>query len=191
METINTIEMTGMPGQKGVQAIKAYGQKLFRFIRGRVGSDEDAEDILQDVWLQLTNAIDIDEIGQVSAWLYKVARNKITDKYRKKKTEALEDFSFITDEGDYEWMNLMLESDDNQEIEFLREMFWEELSMALEELPEKQKKVFIMNELEDISLQEIANREGENLKTIISRKMYAVKHLRERLQVIYYEYFNA
>jgi RNA polymerase sigma factor (sigma-70 family) len=182
--------MTGMPGQKAIQVIKEYGNRLFRFIRGRVSSNEDAEDILQDIWLQLSNVIDVEEIGQLSGWLYKVARNKITDKYRKKKTEAIEDFSFINDDGEFEWMNMMLESDENPEIELLREIFWEELTIALDELPEKQKKVFIMNELEDISLQEIADMEGENLKTIISRKMYAVKRLRERLTIIYQEFMG-
>jgi RNA polymerase sigma factor (sigma-70 family) len=190
MEATNTISMKLLPGQKTILAVKEYGNRLFRFIRGRVGSDEDAEDILQDVWLQLSNTIEVGDIGQLSGWLYKVARNKITDKYRKKNTEALEDFSFMSSDGELGWMDIMLEGPSNPEREFLQDVFWEELSIALEELPEKQRKVFVLNEMEDMSLQEIADQEGENLKTIISRKIYAVKRLRERLNSIYLEFIN-
>jgi RNA polymerase sigma factor (sigma-70 family) len=190
METINTIQMNGVPGQKTILAIKEYGNRLFRFIRGKVSSNEDAEDILQDIWVQLTNHIDVEEIGQLSGWLYQVARNKITDRYRKKKPQALEDYSFTNSEGEIDWIGIMTEEPSNPETEFLHELFWEEFSLALDELPEKQKKVFIMNELEDISLQEIADQEGENLKTIISRKMYALRRLRERLSVVYHEFME-
>ncbi|MFN8258786.1 MAG: sigma-70 family RNA polymerase sigma factor [Bacteroidales bacterium] len=182
--------MAKLPGERTILAIKEYGQRLYRFIRGRVKTNEDAEDILQDVWLQLNNAIDISDIGQLSGWLYKVARNKITDNYRKKRTEALEDYSFINGEGEIEWLELLIEGTDNPELEFIRNLFWEEFNLALEELPEKQREVFILNELEGFTLKEIADEKGENLKTIISRKVYAVNFLREKLDKVYRDIRN-
>jgi len=190
METTNTIQMLELPGQKLIKTVKDYGNRLFRFIRGRVKSDEDAEDILQDIWYQLSNAVNIDEIEQMSGWLFQVARNKITDKYRKKTSESLEDLVYENEDGEIAFMDIFLESNFNPETEYLRDVFWEELMLALDELPEKQKLVFVLNEMEDLTLQQIAFETGENLKTIISRKAYAVKYLRKRLETIYNEILN-
>ncbi len=88
MENLMDIRMNEKPGQKVVQVVKDYGGRLFRFIRGRVKSDEDAEDILQEVWFQLSNVVDVEGIEQISGWLFRVARNKITDRYRKKKARC-------------------------------------------------------------------------------------------------------
>ena len=173
-----------------VNTIKAYGKRLFGFIRGRVRNDEDAEDILQDVWYQLSNAVNVEEIEQMSGWLHRVARNKITDKYRKKTPELLDDYSYENEDGEFNFKDILLADTANPETEYIRELFWQELFAALEELPENQRQVFIWNELEDKTLQEIADASGENLKTIISRKGYAVKHLRLRLQNLYNEFLN-
>ncbi|SDJ80791.1 RNA polymerase sigma factor, sigma-70 family [Catalinimonas alkaloidigena] len=178
------------PGQKTVQIVSDYGKRLFRFIRGRVKSDEDAEDILQEVWYQLSNVVNLDEIEQMSGWLFRVARNKIIDRSRKRTPEALEDFRYQDEDGDFSFKEILLADTTNPELEFLRDAFWEELFAALDELPENQRQVFIWNELEDMTLQQIADQTGEKLKTIISRKGYAVKHLRRRLASLYNEFLS-
>ena len=168
--------------------IKKFGNKLFGFVRGKVKTNEDAEDILQEVWYQLSNLTNIDAIENTSAWLYSVSRNKITDFYRKKKTDNLEDYAYENEEGDFLIKNALLSDDSNDpELAMFKELFWDELRLALDELPENQRHVFIQNEMEDKTLQEIADESGENLKTIISRKGYAVKHLRKKLFSLYNE----
>lgn len=167
--------------------VKDYGARLFNFIRGRVNTDEDAEDILQDVWFQVSNLVNIDEVESISGWLYRVARNKLTDKYRKKKDLLLEDTGYNSDEAGMPMMDLLAAEDDSPELKQFKSFFWDELMAALDELPENQRQVFVWNELEDMTLQEIADKTGEKLKTIISRKGYAVKHLRSRLADLYNE----
>lgn len=168
-----------------VQTVNQYGKKLLGFIRGKVPSDEDAEDLLQEVWYQLSNLDEIETIESISGWLYRVAKNKITDKFRKKKTESLEDFSYESDHGEINFKDILLNDATSPEDEYIKKLFWETLITALDELPEKQRNVFVQNELEDISLQEIADETGESVKTIISRKGYAVKHLRTHLKQLY------
>jgi RNA polymerase sigma factor (sigma-70 family) len=169
-------------------SIKEYGKKLFAFIRGRVRTEEDAEDILQDVWYQLYNTSEA--IDQVGAWLYRVARNKIIDRYRKKSPELLEDQSYEDEEGELHLKEILLSDPGNPETEYLKSLFWKELNEGLDELPPEQKEVFILNELEGLTFAEIAARTGENSKTLISRKGYAVKHLRKRLQTLYDDFLN-
>ncbi len=168
--------------------IKEYNRKLFGFIRGRVSNPADAEDILQDVWYQLSRVGNIDSIEQISAWLYRVARNRLTDDYRKKKPALIEDQSYGNDDGDLYLKDILMADTPTPEEENLKDLFWEELFEALEEIPEKQRNVFIWNELEDQTFQEIADRTGDNLKTLISRKRYAVQHLRKRLEALYEEF---
>ena len=168
--------------------IKTYGQRLFRFIRGRVPTNADAEDIIQDVWYQLSNAADINSIDQISGWLFRVARNRVTDNYRKQKPELLEDFNYETEDGQFNLSEILTADTPTPELEQFKELFWEELFAALDELPQNQKDVFVWNELEDQTFQEIADRTGENIKTLISRKRYAVQHLRKRLQSLYEEF---
>ena len=168
--------------------IQEFGEKLFGFVRKKVKTTEDAEDILQEVWFQLSNLSDIAELDNVSAWLYEVARNKITDKARKKKNLSLEDYGYESEDGEFDFKEILLLDDtNNPELAFFKEIFWKEFQQALDELPPKQKEVFILNEMEDLTLQEIADRQGEKLKTIISRKGYAVKHLRNKLSYLYNE----
>lgn len=174
------------------ETVKKYGAQLLGFIRGRVKLLEDAEDILQDVWYQLGNLADPGEIESISGWLYRVARNKITDRYRRQQSELLDDFLYEDEEGGGLSLRDVLLADDSSdpELSFFKETFWLTFREALDELPEKQRSVFIRNELEDKTLQEIADEEGEPLKTIISRKGYAVKHLRKRLSALYQELFQ-
>jgi RNA polymerase sigma factor (sigma-70 family) len=173
-----------------IQTVKEYSQRLFRFIRSRVGTDEDAEDILQDVWYQFSNTAETEVINQVSGWLHRVARNKITDRYRKRRDSLIDDLSAENEEGESLFLDFMLTDDDDPELSFLRQLFWEQLEEALEELPENQREVFVKNELEGITFQQMAEETGENIKTLISRKGYAIKHLRKRLALIYEEYLD-
>jgi RNA polymerase sigma factor (sigma-70 family) len=174
--------------QSIINIIQSYGKRLFNYIRSRVKNDEDAEDILQDVWYQLTSIIDIQPIEQLSSWLYRVSSNKIIDKKRKKKPLLLEDFAYEDEDGEMVlpegWLKDNTNPEKEYESKYIRELFFS----ALKELPEKQRQVFLWNELEDLTLQEIADKTGENIKTIISRKQYAVTKLRELLKNINKEY---
>jgi RNA polymerase sigma factor (sigma-70 family) len=180
-----------MPEEKNnhiIQAIKSYGKGLLGFIRRRVKSDADAEDILQDVWYQLSAVVNAEPIEQTGAWLYRVATNKIIDKNRKK-TEELLDLNFSDDEDDEgpDFRAILLTEGSTPETEYIRNLFWEQLFIALDELPEEQRQVFIWQELDDIPFNEIARRTGENVQTLVSRKRYAVLHLRKRLKQLYIE----
>ena len=187
-----TLTMVNQPKQNSVvAAVSAYGKRLSAFIRSRVRSVEDAEDILQDVWYQLSNVVDLGQIEQLSAWLYRVARNKITDRYRRTTPEtSLDALGYQDDEGTWHIADILLADANTPETAYMRDLFWEELLAALDELPDAQRQVFILNELEDKTLQEIADATGENLKTIISRKGYAVKYLRRRLNDLYEEFLT-
>ncbi len=171
--------------------IRAVSKRLFGFIRRRVASAEDAEDILQDVLYQFAG--NTEPIEQTSAWLYKVARNKITDSYRKHKLPLADDVLNSgggDDEEGFNWREMLMPTDSNPETEYLRSLFWEELKAALDELPEEQRTVFIMHEIEDVSFKDIAAKTGESVATLISRKRYAVLHLRERLSKLKNELLN-
>lgn len=170
------------------QTIQKYSQRLFQFIRGRVSTNADAEDILQEVWYQFSRVIDTEPIEQVSGWLFKVARNKVTDSYRKKKNEFLEDYAYEDEAGDTFFREILLADNQTPETELLRVVFWEELFAALEALPEAQRNVFIWHEIEGQTYQEISDNTGINIKTLISRKGYAVKYLRGRLATLYKEF---
>jgi RNA polymerase sigma factor (sigma-70 family) len=182
-----------MPEEKQnhiMQSIKAYGKGLLGFIRRRVNNDADAEDILQDVWYQLSAVVNAEPIEQTGAWLYKVATNKIIDKNRKK-SEELFDLN-VSDDGDDDddspdFRAILLTEGTTPETEYIRNLFWEQLFFALDELPEEQKQVFIWQELDDIPFAEIAKTTGENIQTLVSRKRYAVLHLRKRLKQLYEE----
>ncbi|MBL7939578.1 MAG: sigma-70 family RNA polymerase sigma factor [Flavobacteriales bacterium] len=179
-------EQRSIPG-----TVKQYGRALYAFIRGRVRTDADAEDILQDVWTQFASQPEVNAIEQVSGWLYRVARNKITDRYRKKRTTPLEDLAYENEDGDIGFREILLADDTDPDLAELKRIFWEELMAGLEELPAEQRLAFVENELEEKTLQQIADEQGENLKTIISRKRYAVMKLRTRLQTVYNDLVDA
>ncbi|MBI3882778.1 MAG: sigma-70 family RNA polymerase sigma factor [Sphingobacteriales bacterium] len=169
--------------------IKAYSKKLLGFIKQRVSSNEDAEDILQDVFYQFAG--NTEPIEQVTSWLFKVARNKITDSYRKQKLPLIEDMQLsATDEESFDWKEIMLATDNTPETNYLRNLFWEELQLALDELPPEQREVFVQNELDGIAFKDIADKTGISVATLISRKRYAVLHLRDRLRVMKDELLN-
>jgi RNA polymerase sigma factor (sigma-70 family) len=169
--------------------IQQYGQKLLGFIRSRIGNEADAQDILQDVFQQLVG--NVQPIEQVSGWLYRVARNKIIDKQRKQKPLSFSDVLPEEELTEFQWDDWLLETDDNPETTYLRNLFWEQLQTALDELPPEQKDVFVWTELEGIPFKVIAAQTGEKVNTLLARKRYAVLHLRERLQVLYNELLNA
>jgi RNA polymerase sigma factor (sigma-70 family) len=188
METAAQLSMSEKKALSITKTINQFRQKLFGFVRDKVKTTEDAEDILQDVWVQLSNLSDISDLENVSAWLYEVARNKITDKSRKKTNLPLEDYTYENEKGEFSFKEiLLLDDSNNPELAFFKEIFWKEFQTAIDELPENQREVFLLNEMEDMTLQQIATQKGENLKTIISRKGYAVKHLRNKLNYLYEE----
>jgi RNA polymerase sigma factor (sigma-70 family) len=168
--------------------VSTYSKRLMGFIRRRVNTDADAEDILQDVFYQFIG--NTQSIEQLTAWLFRVARNRITDVQRKHKPELLDDIYETNNDDILGWAELFSDSNDNPETTYLRNMFWETLQTALNELPEEQKQVFVMHELEDISYKDIAEMTGASVNTLLSRKRYAVLHLRERLQVLKDELLN-
>jgi len=172
------------------QVITDYSKRLMGFIRKRVTNEADAEDILQDVFYQFVG--NTQPIEQMTAWLFTVARNKIIDRQRKKRPEALEDLfgEEEGDEGGLNWTEFLFDASDNPEKDYLRTLFWEELNSALSELPEEQRQVFILNELEGVPFKEIAERTGETVNTLLSRKRYAVLHLRNRLSALKDELLN-
>ncbi len=172
------------------QTFKSLRARLFGFIKQRVNSNEDAEDILQDVFYQFAG--NTEPIAQASSWLYKVARNKITDSYRKKKLPLADDVlgSIESDDVMMDWKEILLPADTNPETEYLRSLFWETLQEALAELPAEQNEVFVQNEIEGIAFKDIEKQTGVSVATLISRKRYAVLHLRERLSVLKNELLN-
>ena len=166
--------------------------KLLNFITTRMPSAEDAEDVLQDVFYEFVETTrDAEPIERAVAWLYRVARNKITDWYRKRKPERLEDKVVQEDDDEPLLLRDILASLDRPaDDQMLLKVISEELTDALELLPEKQKQVFVMHELEGLSLKQIAEQTQTPIKTVISRKGYAVAFLREELRELYNELLN-
>ena len=164
--------------------------RLRNFIRTRVPDPTEAEDILQDVFYELVEACRLPEpIEQVGAWMFRVARNRIVDRFRKKKEQALPEAS--DDADDDGWLEDMLpDTDAGPEAAYARSMLLAELQDALEELPPEQRDVFIAHELERRSFKELAAESGVSINTLLARKRYAVLHLRSRLQTLYDEFNN-
>lgn len=180
--------MSDSRGKHITEVINTYSKRLMGFIRKRVSSEADAEDILQDVFYQFIG--NTTPIEQLTSWLFTVTRNKITDKQRKKKPELLEDlYTSDSDEG-FEWSDLFFDEKNNPESEYMRSLFWDALYSALNELPAPQRDAFVMNEIEGIPFKEIAEQTGDTINTLISRKRYAVLHLRERLGTLKNELLN-
>jgi len=184
------MEMAAERNKNISNTIKSISNRLFGFIKQRVASTEDAEDILQEVFYQFAG--NTEPIEQATDWLYKVARNKITDNYRKHKLPLADDIFSNTegDEDNFNWKEMLLPADSTPKTEYLRHFFWEELKVALDELPATQRDVFILNEIEGVPFKDIAGQTGESVATLISRKRYAVLHLRNRLSVLKDELLN-
>ena len=169
--------------------IQREGRRLFLYIRRRVEDEGDAEDILQDVFYELTEAYRLMKpIEQVGAWLYRVARNRIVDRFRKKKPEPLGDVR--RGEGDEALLleDLLPSPEAGPEAVYARSVLLEELDAALEELPEEQRDVFMAHEMDGRSFKQLADETGLSINTLLSRKRYAILHLRRRLKAIYKEF---
>lgn len=191
METEFSLNMADKPKMSIVATVKKYSGQLSGFIQSRVSDKNEVQDILQEVWYQLSRLTDIEEIENMSGWLYRVARNRITDSHRKNVPTPSGNFQNDDDEEVHFFKNVLLADDsDHPEIGLFKEQFWNELMRALGELPEKQRHVFVQNEIENKTLQEIADESEENIKTIISRKRYAVNYLRQELAYLYDELNN-
>ena len=164
--------------------------RLRSFIRRRVPDPRDAEDILQDVFFELVEANRrLMPIGHMAGWLFRVARNRITDLFRKKQPESFSDSAFSDAEGELLRLEDLLPSTaDGPDALYARSVLLEELEAAVDELPPEQREVFIAHELEGRSFKEIAAETGVGVNTLLSRKRYAVLHLRERLQSVYDEF---
>ena len=161
--------------------------RLAEFIRRRVRTEEDAEDILQDVFYQLTASYSVTEpIEKLTSWLFTVARNKIIDWYRKKRTDSLP-AEFDNPDSPLNLADILFDPQDNPDQVYARSLVWTELADALDELPDEQREVFVMHELQGRSFKEIGEETGENVNTLLSRKRYAVLFLREKLQELYDE----
>lgn len=181
------LEVTNQNKIDLIQTVQDYGNRLFSFIRNRVKSDEDAQDVLQDVWYRLSNVNSAEPIEQVGSWLFTVARNRITDLYRKQKPGSLEDFVYEDEDGEVNYKDILLSDFKDPEDAELKKIFWDEFMKALDELPKEQKDAFVQNELEEKTFREMAEKTGESIKTLISRKRYAVLHLRKKLNSLYSE----
>ncbi|MBR7954831.1 sigma-70 family RNA polymerase sigma factor [Burkholderia cenocepacia] len=167
--------------------------RLGNFIRRRIRDPDDAEDVLQDVLHEFVQAYRLPApIEQASAWLFRTARNRIIDRFRKKKEQPLTDLLDADDEADSEYrLDLALPSHDaGPEALYARTLLLKALQDALDELPANQREVFIAHELEGLSFKEMAAQSGVTLNTLLARKRYAVLHLRARLQPIYDELDN-
>ncbi len=174
-------------------AIDREQARLRNFIRRRVADREDAEDILQEVFYELVETYRMMKpIEEVTAWLFRVARNRITDLFRRRKRQAIVDAPGTNEDGEaLRWEDVLPSPDAGPQAAYARSVLLEELDAALEELPEEQREAFIAHELMGYSFKELSAQTGVSVNTLLSRKHYAVLHLRERLQAIYDEFRNA
>jgi RNA polymerase sigma factor (sigma-70 family) len=188
-----SLEMTFEQDRRISEVVKREQSRLGNFIRRRVPDPSDAEDILQDVFCELVEANRLlMPIEHITGWLFRVARNRITDLFRKKRPENFSDAA-VTDENDelLPWEDLLPSPDAGPEALYARGVLLDELELAVEELPEEQREVFVAHELEGRSFKQMAAETGVSVNTLLSRKRYAVLHLRERLRSIYDEFTKA
>jgi len=172
------------------QTFRKERGRLLNFIRGRVSSTEEAEDILQDVFYQFVAGFEaIDSIDRVTSWLYSVARNKIIDRYRRDasrpRTMTLDGSTLHEEDAPLTLQEILPDLGNTPEGTLLRDAIWDEIMLALDELPAEQKEIFILNEIEEQGFREIAERTGVSINTLLSRKRYAILALRKRLQALY------
>ena len=185
-------EMVAGQDQRIAHAVEAEQARLKNFIRRRVPDARDVEDILQDVFFELVEAYRMMKpIEHVSAWLYRVARNRITDLFRRKRPETSTNKAAVGDPDDDETLRLedLLPSPEaGPEAAYARGVLIEELDAALGELPVEQRQVFVAHEIEGRSFKDLAQETGLSVNSLILRKHYAVRHLRERLEAIHDEF---
>ena len=175
------------------EAIERERPRLRNFIRRRVPDQSDAEDILQEVFSELVEAYRMMKpLEQVTAWLFRVARNRITDLFRSKKREASSEAAVKIEDGDeLQWEDLLPSPEAGPEAAYARSVLLEEMEAALDELPEEQREVFVAHEFLGYSFKELAEQTGVSVNTLLSRKRYALLHLRDRLQTIYHDFRKA
>ena len=184
----------GVPVEQDVRlsdVIAREQARLRRFIRARVRSDSDAEDIFQEVFYELVDAYRLTKpLEQVGAWLFRVARNRITDLFRSRRSTRLEPAAdrWSPEEERSHWEDLLPSAEAGPDAVYARKLLLEELDAALDELPKEQRDVFIAHELEGRSFKDLSEETGVALNTLLSRKRYAVLHLRRRLESIHSEY---
>ncbi len=191
-EAASLERMTLEQDQRISEVVRQEQSRLRNFIRRRVPDARDAEDILQDVFYELVEATRLlMPIEHVTGWLFRVARNRITDLFRKKKPEGFSEAGTVDDDGNLLHLEDLLPSPDaGPDAVYARNVMIDELEFALEELPEEQREVFVEHELEGRSFKELAAESGVGVNTLLSRKRYAVLHLRQRLQAIYDEFME-
>jgi len=179
--------------QRISEAVAREGPRLRDFIRRRVEDRAEAEDILQDVFYELVEANRLlMPIDHVTGWLFRVARNRIIDFFRKKRPESFSDIAVANEDDELlQWEDLLPSPDAGPEALYFRNVVLDELERAIGELPEEQRAVFVAHELEGRSFKEIAAQTGVSLNTLLARKRYAVLRLRERLQDVYDEFTKA
>ena len=186
-ETLRKQWMMVQQDQQISEAVEREKPRLRNFIRKRVADESDAEDILQEVFYELLEAYRMMKpVEQVTAWLFRVARNRITDLFRSKKREASSEPAVKIEDGEeLQWEDLLPSLEAGPEAAYARSVLMEEMEAALDELPEEQREVFVAHEFLGYSFKELAAQTGVSVNTLLSRKRYAVVHLRERLQTIY------
>jgi len=190
-ETLNIPRLTADQNRRISEVIDRQQSRLRNFVRERVSDAGEAEDILQDVFYELVEAYrGMRRIEHMGAWLYRVARNRIIDSFRKKGREPVRVPADSADEGAWGLEELLPSPDAGPDAAYARGVLLEELNRALEELPEEQRYVFVEHEIEGRSFKELAEETGVNANTLLSRKRYAVLHLRRRLRAIYEEFVN-
>jgi RNA polymerase sigma factor (sigma-70 family) len=174
------------------KVVKREQSRLRNFIRRRVPDPRDAEDILQEVFYELVEANRLlMPIEHVTGWLFRVARNRITDLFRQKQPESFSDAAIADEEGELLHLEDLLPSPDaGPEALYTRNLLLAELESAVDELPDEQREVFVAHELEGRSFKAMAAEIGGNVNTLLSRKRYALRHLRARLQSVYDEFRN-
>jgi len=192
METLTiTAEMALEKRQVVENTVAKESNRLLNFIKSKVSDKNDAEDILQDVFIQLWQGYQtIESIEKITAWMFRVARNKIVDLYRKKKPESfskIENARNSEDDAPMFLAEILVDNSGNPDDVYTRELIWESIEDVLAEMPKSQRDVFVWHELEGLSFKDMEKKTGNTLNTLLSRKRYAVQYLRKRLVNLYKE----
>src|SRR5579862_3503298 len=193
MTTVASLERMALEQDQRIsEVVKREQSRLGSFIRRRVPDPRDAEDILQDVFYELVEANRLlMPIEHVTGWLFRVARNRITDLFRKKRPETFSDAAVASEDDELMQLEDLLPSPDaGPEVLYARNVLLDELELAVDELPEDQREVFVAHEFEGRSFKQIADETGVSVNTLLSRKRYAVLHLRERLRQVYDDFMK-
>jgi RNA polymerase sigma factor (sigma-70 family) len=192
MDELTSVALMSEQDRRISEAVAKQGARLRNFIRKRVPNEADVEDLLQEVFYELVEANRLlMPIEYVTGWLFQVARNRITDLFRKKKPETFSDAAVLDEEGELLRIEDLLPSPDaGPEAVYVRNEMLQELELALSELPEEQRQIFLAHEFEGRSFKELSEESGVSINTLLSRKRYAILHLRQRLRGIHDEFFR-